>query len=499
MAEMLPDLVEGESETVQAMRRFRRAILAQEEAQMIEMARRWQGVTERLSADIELLAREVYELSGEGRDAVTAERITEMRRYQLLLRNAENEFEKYATWLRQRIRDGQNEMELLGSAHARRLLELSLPGEIVGLFEKIPTGAVENMAGLAGDGGPLGDLIWRRMIRDEMGNPLPGVWERLTQTLVESVARGWHPRYTAEMLQNDLAQGLQKGLVIARTEQLRVYREANRQVYEKSSLVEGLERICAHDDRVCAACLADEGTIYPVEEGIFDHPQGRCMGRPVIKSWAEIGELLGVDLSDLYEPVDRRLKGEAWLRQQEENVQRSILGKMRFELWSKGELDFGNVAEVTYHPIWGKGLRVRALGDMMAPGIHLIQRLTKKNVYTIGDIDNAIVSAWDQHASGNQTVILTGERRLHYLERHPEMRQVEDELANVILSPVVVSRNKTDENILIFYREFNKEKYLRATVLMINEQGWKKHSIITYRFAGEKEYLQALGRAIWQR
>ena len=79
------------------------------------------------------------------------------------------------------------------------------------------------------------------------------VLDRLGRTLIVGTAQGWNPRKTAARMKGDLAGGLQKALTIARSEQMRVYREATRAQYERSGVVSGQRRLSAHDDRVCPA------------------------------------------------------------------------------------------------------------------------------------------------------------------------------------------------------------------------------------------------------
>ena len=327
------------------MREFKRGLALREAAQMQEMARRWLEVEAALDAQITVLAQELLEMrpASEGRGAgrpVTTGKLYRMERYQRLLAQTQAEFGKYAEYAERTVTAGQAEMGRLGIEHATQGIRLSYFPGVGAYFDRLPVAAVEYMAGLAGDGAPVGELLRLRMVRDASGAPLPGVLDRLRRTLIMGTAQGWQPRKTAARMKNDLAGGLQQALTIARSEQMRVYREANRAQYEQSGVVSGQRRLAAHDDRVCGACIADEGTLYPLDAIIPDHAKGRCTSIPVVVGMPE-GEWLG---------------GEAWFAEQDEGVQRSILGPGRLEAWKAGGFEFGDLVTRTEDQTWGAGV-----------------------------------------------------------------------------------------------------------------------------------------------
>ena len=60
----------------------------------------------------------------------------------------------------------------------------------------------------------------------------PDMVARLTRNLIEAISLGYSPRKTAEMMAGGLTDSLSKALVIARTEQIRTYREATLAQYQ---------------------------------------------------------------------------------------------------------------------------------------------------------------------------------------------------------------------------------------------------------------------------
>jgi hypothetical protein len=180
------------------------------------------------------------------------------------------------------------------------------------------------------------------MVRDEAGLPLPGLLERLTRTLIAATARGFGPSKTALLLEDDLAGGLQKAMVIARTEQLRAYREAARAQFQATGKVIGYRRIAALDDRTCLACMLLDGHIYPLHTPLPDHPQGRCEQIPIL---------------DGENPPEWQT-GRSWLLAQDSDTQRRLMGVSRWRLWQAGDLDLDEMAVHTYDDTWGGGVAV---------------------------------------------------------------------------------------------------------------------------------------------
>lgn len=329
---------------VRRLRELKDDVLNREADQMRVMARRWLQVENALEAQITALSEQIARMSAAGK-TISPGRIYRLDRFHKLLGQAQQEFGKYAAWSDGVISAGQTQFAMLGIEHANEALGLVRTGT---QWDRLNADAVNSMIGMVGDGEPLGDLLNLRMVKDATGLPLPGVSERLTQTLVNASAQGWNPRRTARMMRDDLAGGLDKALQISRTEQLRVYREASRAQYEASGVVEGIARLCAHQRNTCLACLADEGHVYPVNQGVPDHPLGRCAGVP---------HLLG-------EKPPKMQTGEQWLSTQDEETQRTVMGNTRFEAWKSGKVKFSQFATPTQHEVWGGGLKVTPVKEL---------------------------------------------------------------------------------------------------------------------------------------
>ncbi|MDL1898214.1 hypothetical protein FBQ82_18335 [Anaerolineae bacterium CFX7] len=102
---------------------------------------------------------------------------------------------------------------------------------------------------------------------------------------------------------------------------------------------------------------------------------------------------------------------------------------------------------------------------------------------------------------GNLEVVLTGERRKHYLNSHPEMIQYEDKLADVVLAPNQTHRNRKVLQTVIFYKRLDQRHFLRAAIVLQPKAGELKHSIFSFRLAKHSEVETSAheGRLIWRK
>jgi len=328
---------------VVAMREFKAGLLAREDAQMREMAGQWIRVERSLTELIELTANDFEKRKMNG-ETVSASALYKMDRYKRLRSQARDETEKYAAWADGSLTQYQDGSLDLGLDHARQAIQLSYYPGVGAYFDRLPREAVEYQVGNAGNGRPLGELLRNRMVTND-----GDVWQRLVDNLVRGTALGKNPRDVARRMRDDLAGGLNKALVIARTEGLRPYREASRATYEASGVVTGQKRLCAHDGRVCGACLADDGAVYGLGEVISDHPNGRCTSVPIVRGM----------------PETTWTAGKEWFDAQNEETQRSIMGAAKLEAYQAGRFKFSDLVTRTNNQTWGKGLTPTPLSKLV--------------------------------------------------------------------------------------------------------------------------------------
>lgn len=326
----------AEPKVVTTLREFQEGILSQESAQFEEMARRWRELERELQGDLDSVALEIQRLKANGQ-TVRPSLVARQERYQRLIARAEEQVELYVQYADELISRRQQELGHAGLSHAATALGIA--GAPIGLASA-SIEDLEDEIGRAGNGETIEEVLRSRMVRDDAGNPLPEVAGLLAGTLSMGVAAGWTTNRVTGQMRNDMARGLTTALGVARTEQVRTYGTAHVLQYRKSGLVEGVLRLPAHNRNTCAACLADEGTFYPLVKKVPDHVNGRCASIPKLKN---------VD-------APRWTGGEEWFMQQDESMQSSILGPGRLQAYKEGKFGFPDLVTHKDDPEWGESI-----------------------------------------------------------------------------------------------------------------------------------------------
>jgi hypothetical protein len=314
-----------ESEVVRIMRAFKRDLLRAEAEQERLLAHAYLDVQNHLADKIEALSEQLARLAAEGKD-VPYWQMARLERWQRLQAQTLEELARFNGYALSQIRDEQLRLGVLGVQHAQAALESMKPG-ISLMLDRLDIGAFRTMVGLAGDGSPLAALL------DKAGR---GVLDAMRRELQRSIALGRNPRVTAAAVRKATGMGLQRALTIARTEQLRVYREATLETFRAFGVTR-YERICAYDDRTCIGCLSAAGEIVSSEFAIDDHPRGRCSAVPIIP---------GID-----NPVME--SGQSWFDRQDDVTKLHIMGPGRLAAYRSGLAGWKDLATHTHDATWG--------------------------------------------------------------------------------------------------------------------------------------------------
>jgi hypothetical protein len=330
-----------DSLVVSVMTAHKAALLAGEQEQMRAMAQRWRQVENSLTDQVELFVRRVQE------DGLTASALRsrqfQLDRYQSLLSQVRTQLDAYTDYAAPLITAQQRNHAQLGIRHASQAITaVGVDNGVTISFETLPTSAVENMAGLAGDGSPLRDLL-----RDSYGSAADGMLNELTR----ATALGQNPVVTASrMIRNGLSQSLTRMLATARTEQLRVYRQSSLMTYRHSNVVSGYKRLATKDLRVCMACLMDDGHRYEVSEVMPEHVQGRCAMIPIVDGYKAATWQQGPD----------------WFKAQSDANQQKILGEERYDAWKDGKFDLDKLVTLRKDAVWGASIQPTTMKDLLA-------------------------------------------------------------------------------------------------------------------------------------
>ncbi len=322
-------------EIIRVMRRFRRALDVREAATMREMAAAWVRMESGLGEVLAALSDEIASRQAAGQ-TVTADLVRLSRRYLDLQQQAQAQIGLYADWAAVRIGAEQRWMAWAGIEHAAALARIGVAGG----FDVLPVEALEAMVGYVADGSPL---------RAYFARLYPAATQGIMDALVTAIARGLGPRQTAATLRDGLGVAARTAINSARTEPLRVYREASLQQYRAGGTVDGYLRVAAKSQRTCMACLAKDGVWVPLTTAFEEHNQGRC--RPVpARQGATLPGTNGLD----------------WFRGQPEQVQRLMLGKGRFAAWQAGKFDLSDIAKLHQDDVWGNAWQERSLRELVA-------------------------------------------------------------------------------------------------------------------------------------
>lgn len=187
----------------------------------------------------------------------------------------------------------------------------------------------------------------------------PQTEDLIRRELVKGVASGANPRKTARQMVRRVQKayngelGLTRALRVARTETLDAYRvAAHESRVLNRDLMTGWMWICELSPRSCPACIAEHGSIHPVDQiGPLDHVNGRCTGMPMTKSWGDLGY-------DIPEPPPIVPDAEKWFDRLTPAEQRGILGPSRFEAWKAGDYPRDQWSVLKDNPNWRKSIQI---------------------------------------------------------------------------------------------------------------------------------------------
>jgi hypothetical protein len=127
-----------------------------------------------------------------------------------------------------------------------------------------------------------------------------------------------------------------------------------------------------------------------------------------------------------------------------------------------------------------------------------LRELGQRNVLLIGRLPVDCISSWPNLVTDE--VVVTGERRSHYLLRHPGIAIDERRLPRTILDPDCVHANANDPRIAILYQAIDGDHYLRVPI-WLSDRNDRQNSVLSLRRARRKEVEKGIaqGRQRWQR
>lgn len=333
IAAPLPD-----PEVIRLYHAFRAAILNEEAAQLERLGRAWLGIERRLSAELIATAEEIARHAGDG--VITQQLLARSERLRILLAQAQDEVARFAQL--NVLPDIEREQAIyarLGLRGAQEMIDASGGVVLSATWLRMPLDAIEAYIGLTGDGSPL-----RRLLEAAY----PEAVEGIINGLVTGMAKGYGPNQIAMLMAQGFGLGLERLTLIARTEQLRVWRLSSQDQYIRSGVVTGYKRIANKSDRTCMACLILDGEEYATEHEFEEHPRGRCALVPIVRHAP----------SPLWET------GEQWFLKLPLETQQSMMGGERWELWRDGQFALKDLVGYSHSPVWGTSPRIKTLEEL---------------------------------------------------------------------------------------------------------------------------------------
>ena len=326
----------AESDVVRVAREYREALARNEDEALKRMASIWVQLEEKLQPQMDALAAEIEKLQKEGQP-ITPQFIYTQKRYQDLMAQIQREMPYYQMTVDDLISDYQTKNYNLGLDCSNAVLKTSLPSNVV--WNKVPIDTVQIVAGFAGNGAPLAELL--RADYGEMG-------ARITDALISGIALGKGAKATANAMRDAMGWESNRWMRIARTEINRAYRLANAQQYRDSGVVEKVFRLC-YPPTACLACLEMDGEECP--NGICDdHPNGKC---------TTIVQTIGGVKPEWQ-------TGHDWLMEQDEATQKRIIGDERYRMWKEEGVPLRDMVEMKDNPVWGGSPQTISVRDLKA-------------------------------------------------------------------------------------------------------------------------------------
>jgi SPP1 gp7 family putative phage head morphogenesis protein len=336
----LPQPTKPESEVLKVLREYRAKLDGMELAMLEDMARRWLEIERRLDADIVALAYEMERRQKAG-EVITQQMIWRAERYQILKAQLTEEIRKYnRDYAVPTVTEYQRRMATLGINAANDAIITSFQaGALARQWTKINVNAVQALIGFAGDGSPLYTML---------KNDYPDAVDGIVNALVNGLARGLGPAQIASDMANGMSLGLDRAMLIARTETARAYRAASIEQYRQSGVVDGFMRL-VKKETACMACLMLDGERFETADELDDHPRGKCVAVPIVAG----------------APMPTWQKGPQWFLLQTEEKQKAMMGVEKYNLWKDGKIDLKDLAQHSHSDVWGDAPRVATLKELL--------------------------------------------------------------------------------------------------------------------------------------
>lgn len=323
------------------------AMRAEREAQR-SLTLAYRAILARLQGDLDALTTRLAAAQAAG-ETVGQSWLLRNDRYRALIAQTEVEIGRYSRTAEAVIANGQRQAATAALSTSEAVMAAALgtpPPGVVATFNRLPTGAIEELVGNLGDGKPLSVIL------SELG---PLAAEEGRRAILEGIGIGLSPRQIAREFRLGTNTSAVRALRISRQEINRAYRSASLENYRANAdVVTGWRWLCAGGKRTCGLCYAMSGKEFKLDQPFASHVACRCTVVPICK---EIPGYTSLPQSDDGPTVFGRLSDED---------QRAILGRGKYELFKSGDMSLDDLVQGTRSTAWGPGRRERTLAEVRA-------------------------------------------------------------------------------------------------------------------------------------
>ena len=327
-----------EPDILRAIRNHRKVLDARGARTASALTRRYAQAWRAISKDLDglILRMQIAQAAGE---PLSPGWLAQEVRYRALLTQIEEQINEFSQYAYGTVRTANADVIDMAQKHAHAAVRTMRPG-ITASFSTLPVETINTISGLVGPYSPLQSVF------ASLGRATA---QEVSDLLVSGVIRGLNPKVVAAQIRKAAGAPLTRCLTIARTEQLRAYREASRASYQRTQAVASWTWFSSLDKRGCAACWAMHGTVHPLDEPMAAHPNCRCTMLPNVDGWTSPVPT-GAEEFDKLTPAEQQV----------------ILGPGKYKEFAEGRLELGDVVARRYSPIWGPSVGERNLSELRA-------------------------------------------------------------------------------------------------------------------------------------
>lgn len=259
-------------------------------------------------------------------------------RYRQLLAEAEASFDRFANDGQRVLLQAQRGAVNVAHQTAVPLMRAAAPDLLAASFVRLPEAALQELVGTLGPGSPV------RAILDRFGTSAA---QAIESEFIQGIAAGRNSRVIAARIVDAIGGEMWQAERLARTETHRPFRSSLIKTYQQHGhLLDGWKWSAAKGERTCLACLALDGTIFPLSTSFMgNHPNCRCSPSPYRRGG----------------PSENLETGEQWFMAQPERTQRRMLPVGAWDPFQDGTLTLADFVQRDNDLVWGATYREASL------------------------------------------------------------------------------------------------------------------------------------------